>query len=66
MCSMSDPGYHADQVQAKIQEIAEVLQREQPEQTITELWEEALSLHRVRYETEVLPPRPERSARDRR
>jgi len=53
---MNEPGLHVDQVQTEILEIAEVLQREQPDRTIAELWEEALSLHRVRYETEVLPP----------
>jgi len=41
-----------------------LLQREQPGTTIAELWEEALSLHRVRYEAEILPPRPERPAKD--
>lgn len=61
---MSDHGYHADQVQAEVQEIAEVLQREQPDKTIADLWEEALSLHRVRYETKVLPPRPQGPAKD--
>jgi hypothetical protein len=61
---MSDSAAHFDQVRAEVQEIAEVLQREQPDQTIADLWEEALSLHRVRYETEILPPRPTRSAKD--
>jgi hypothetical protein len=41
---MSDSAAHFDQVQAEVQEIAEVLQREQPDKTIAELWEEALSL----------------------
>jgi hypothetical protein len=54
---MSEPTLRIDQIQAEVQEIAEVLQREQPDQTIAELWEEALSLHCVRYETKVLPPK---------
>jgi hypothetical protein len=53
---MSEPTSRIDQLQA------EVLQCEQPDKAIAELWEEALSLHRVRYETEVLPPR--RAERD--
>jgi len=57
---MSDPDYPVDQLRAEVQEIAEVLQREQPDKTIAELWEEALSLHRVRYETTVLPPKHNR------
>jgi hypothetical protein len=63
---MSEPTLRIDEIQAEIQEIAEVLQREQPDKTIAELWDEALSLHRVRYETEVLPPRLPRDAKDRR
>mgnify|MGYP001262312830 CR=1 FL=1 len=63
---MSDSAAHFDQVQAEVQEIAEVLQREQPDKTIAELWDEALSLHRVRYETKVLPPTQPRTAKDRR
>jgi hypothetical protein len=54
---MSEPTLRIDEIQAEVQEIAEVLQREQPDKTISELWEEALSLHRVRYETTVLPPK---------
>jgi hypothetical protein len=41
-------------VQPDVQEIAEVLTRQQGK-TLGEVWEEALSLHRVRYETEILP-----------
>jgi len=63
---MSEPTLRIDQIQAEVQEIAEVLQREQPDKTIAELWEEALSLHRVRYETKVLPPTQPRTAKDRR
>jgi hypothetical protein len=37
-----------------VQEIAEVLAREQGKPIDIKIWEEALSLHRVRYETEVL------------
>ncbi len=47
---MSDSAAHFDQLQAEILEIAEVLHRGQLDQTISELWEEVLSLHRVRYE----------------
>ena len=41
-----------DRIQAEVQEIAEVLSR-QSGRSIVEVWNEALSLHRVRYETEV-------------
>jgi hypothetical protein len=44
---------HTARVQAEVQEIAEVLSR-QPGRSIIEVWNEALSLHRVRYETRVL------------
>ena len=53
MCAMSQPSLRIEQVQAEILEIAEILQREQGGRTITDVWEEALSLHRVRYEREV-------------
>jgi len=46
-----------DQIQEEVQEIAEVLLREHPVGTpVSEVWEEALTLHRVRYETKILPP----------
>jgi hypothetical protein len=51
---------HAERVREEIMEIAEVLMREQPGATMTDVWEEALSLYRVRFETEVLPPPVER------
>jgi hypothetical protein len=41
----------------EVTEIAEVLLRDKPPGTsLSAVWEEALALHRVRYETEVLPP----------
>jgi hypothetical protein len=45
-----------ERLQEEIQEIYDVLRREQPERSTIDLWSEALTLHRVRYETEVLPP----------
>lgn len=44
---------HIEQIQQAVQEIAEVLAR-RTGKTVREVWEEALSLHRVRYETEAL------------
>jgi hypothetical protein len=44
----------AERILEDVSEIADVLAREQGRE-IAEVWEEALSLHRVRYETEVLP-----------
>jgi hypothetical protein len=43
----------AEQTQREVQEIAEVLSR-QSGHSIIEVWDEALRLHRVRYETERL------------
>jgi hypothetical protein len=43
----------ADQTRREVQEIAEVLSR-QSGRSIIEVWDEALRLHRVRYETERL------------
>lgn len=45
----------AERTQREVGEIAEVLSR-QSGRTIAEVWNEALSLQRVRYETEILPP----------
>jgi len=42
-----------DRVQAEVQEIAVVLSKPAGK-SITEVWNEALTLHRVRYETEIL------------
>jgi hypothetical protein len=42
--------------QAEVQEIYDVLRREQPHGDWVKLWTEALSLFRVRYETRILPP----------
>jgi hypothetical protein len=38
-----------ERLQEEIQEIYDVLRREQPERSTVELWNEALTLHRVRY-----------------
>jgi hypothetical protein len=43
----------AERSQREVQEIAEVLSR-QSGRSIVEVWNEALELHRVRYETEPL------------
>jgi hypothetical protein len=45
---------HIERIQAEVQEIAEVLSR-QSGRSIVEVWNEALSLHRVRYDTVPLP-----------
>lgn len=52
---MSDSTY--DQLQTEVQEIYDVLRRWHPDRSIVDLWNEALPLHRVRFETEILPPR---------
>jgi len=44
-----------DELQEEVQEIAEVLARRSGK-TICEVWEEALDLHSVKYEIEVLLP----------
>ncbi len=45
----------AERTQREVREIAEVLLREKPAGTqLGDVWNEALSLHRVRYETEIL------------
>jgi hypothetical protein len=44
----------AARIQREVAEIAEVLARRQGK-TVRKVWTEALTLHRVRYETEVLP-----------
>jgi hypothetical protein len=51
-----------DQIQEEVQEIADVLLREHPVGTpMSAVWDKALTLHRVRYETQVLPPpKPDR------
>jgi hypothetical protein len=45
---------HIERIQAEVQEIAEVLSRRSGK-SIVDVWNEALSLHRVRYATEILP-----------
>jgi hypothetical protein len=42
-----------ERIQAEVQEIADVLSRRSG-RSIVEVWNEALSLHRVRYEKEML------------
>ncbi len=45
----------AERTQCEVQEVAEVLLREKPAGTqLGDVWNEALSLHRVRYETTIL------------
>ncbi len=44
----------AERAQREVQEIAEVLSR-QSGRSVSEVWDEALTLHRVRYETDVQP-----------
>jgi hypothetical protein len=41
-----------ERIQSEVQEIAEVFSR-QTGRSIVEVWNEALSLHRVRYETDA-------------
>lgn len=44
-----------DEIQEEVREIAWVLLQEHPPGTpVSEVWQEALTLHAVRYETEVL------------
>ncbi len=44
-----------ERLQEEVHEIAEVLLREHPPGTrMMAVWEEALSLHRVRFETQIL------------
>jgi hypothetical protein len=46
-----------DEIEDEVREIAQVLLTEHPPGTsMSEVWLEALTLHAVRYETEVLPP----------
>jgi hypothetical protein len=42
-----------DHIQSEVQEIADVLSRRSGK-PVRDVWEEALSLNRVRYETDVL------------
>jgi hypothetical protein len=51
---MDDRETVAARMQREVTEIAEVLARRHGK-TVREVWTEALTLHRVRYETEVLP-----------
>jgi hypothetical protein len=48
-----------ERIQEEVDEIAEVLARQQ-QKSLVDVWQQALSLHRVRYETIVLlEPEPE-------
>lgn len=51
-------------IQEEVQESAEILARQRGT-TVTEVWNEALTLHRVRYETEIVPPPGEEPAQPR-
>jgi hypothetical protein len=54
---VNDTSDSAHRLQAEVLEIAEVLLRQSPPgTTLMDIWEEALTLHRVRYDTEILPP----------
>jgi hypothetical protein len=46
---------HTERIQQEITEIAEVLARQQGRE-LREVWEEAMTLWRVRFSTEVRPP----------
>ena len=48
------------QMQAGVMEIADVLAKRQGK-SMQKVWEKALSQHRVRFETEILPPPDEKS-----
>jgi hypothetical protein len=50
---VDEPETVAARIQQEVTEIAEVLARRQGK-TVREVWNEALTLHRVRYETDVL------------
>lgn len=54
MGPMSDSIY--DQLQQEVQEIYDVLRRWHPDRSTVDLWNEALLLHRVRFDIEILPP----------
>jgi hypothetical protein len=52
---MSERSYRADEVQEAVQEIAEVLLRQHPPGTrAADVWGEALTLYRVRFEHRIL------------
>ena len=52
----------AERTQREVQEIAEVLSH-QTGRSIVDVWNDALKLHRVRYETDELAEREKRDAR---
>ena len=45
----------SERIRVEVREIFEVRRRERPDAPTLDLWTEALSLHRVRYERTVLP-----------
>ena len=51
---MTEKRTHHDELQEEVREIFDVLTRQHPERSTFDLWNEALSLHRVRYEKDVL------------
>ena len=57
---MDDEGESvAQRIQAEVQEIYDVLRHRHPDAPQFELWNEALSLHRVRYERETGATEPD-------
>src|SRR5947209_311949 len=52
----SEPSPHHKQIEEDVHEIFDVLRRREPERPTLELWDEALTLYRVRFATEILPP----------
>lgn len=57
---MTDKPSIQQERQEEVQEIFDVLRHWHPDRSTFDLWNEALSLYRVRFETEVLPPDPRR------
>ena len=62
MANQNEDNIHHERIRAEVQEIAEVWSRRRG-RSIIEVWNEALSLHRVRYETDVLADPAEKDAR---
>lgn len=53
---MTDEPCHADQGQDTLQGIADYLRQENPNLNTFQAWNEALSIYRVQFSWEVLPP----------
>ncbi len=53
MANQNEDNIHHERIRAEVQEIAEVLSHRSG-RSIVEVWSEALTLHRVRYEKETL------------